>query len=86
MIPGSKPRAIASFIYIPHGDQELPRTCPNDGERFVGVPYGYYAENSLHFIEVYRGEQLVATVNYADISYIEYPTNIGTHEAKESKS
>jgi len=72
MIPGTVAWPVARYWYIDHCAEGAGYTKPADGEEFVGIPYGYYARRSPPCIEVYKGGNLIRTINALDLREIEF--------------
>lgn len=49
-------------------------TTPKEEETFFLAPYQYYGETSTPFIEIYRGDKLVRTVNCAYVAEVRFDT------------
>ena len=70
MIPGIEIRAIKRYLPIDRMNEGYNWVNPEDGESFVGIPCGYYEGLDISFIEVWKGDILIRTVNCADCSEI----------------
>jgi hypothetical protein len=70
MITGNKERKIKEYLSIDHTDEGFGFTKPEKGEDIIGIPYGYYSENSYPFIEHRKNGIVIQTVNAIDVSII----------------
>ena len=71
MIPttyGGKP--IAGYLPAPLGDEIYCLVRPKEGETFIGIEAGYYAEGSPACIEIRKGNTLLQTVNCAYVIHV----------------
>ncbi len=74
MITGNKEIRVASYFPIDHTHNVYDSAVlPKDGETFIGSPWGYHADNSAPFIEVFgANNELIRTVNALDCSEITF--------------
>lgn len=72
MISSGKPMKISYYLFIDHCAEGILPTHPEDGEEIMGIPYGWYGENSSPFVEHRKAGKVTRTVNCADISFIEF--------------
>lgn len=72
MISGSKIKKIESYFIIDRLAEGYGPIKPKEDESFIGIPYQWYSDDCLPFIEIYKGDVLVATVNCSDISEIKF--------------
>jgi hypothetical protein len=72
MIHGNKRLKISEYLPIDRCGEGYGYIKPKDGETFIGMPYGFYADNSEPFIEITRNGKLIATVNALDVSEIHF--------------
>ena len=73
MIPSNKKMPIDSFLWIDRNSEGLATVYPAKGEKFVGIPYGYYGDESGMFIVRYDDKNRVqSTYNCSDISLINF--------------
>lgn len=72
MIRGSKEQKIKEYLHIDRMAEGLGFTSPQEGEVFIGIPYGWYGNDSMPFIEHRKeGTDVVTqTVNCSDVSII----------------
>ena len=86
MISGHKDRRVSAYLCIDHLAEGFGWTKPEDGEDFVGIPYGSYTDNSEPFIEVRVNGFVRRTINVRDLSMIDFveevsePTERKTNE------
>ena len=72
MIPSIKPMPVKRYLLIDRCSEGLGYVCPEDGEVFIGQPYGYLEDFSPPFIEVQKNGRTIRTVNCADVAEIEF--------------
>ena len=67
MITGNKERKIKKYLFI---NENFGFITAKEGEEIIGVPYGYYFENSYPYIEHRENGIVTITVNAIDVSII----------------
>lgn len=72
MITGDMKRKIRAYLPIDHCGEGAGYVSPKAGQEFFGVPYQYQSDNSTPFIEIREGGRVIATVNCADVSVVEF--------------
>ena len=76
MIAGNNLRRIKCFSFIDRNGEWLGEIYPKPDEQFWGVPFQYYGTDQLPFIEVYRGENVIRSINCADVSDIFFAEDV----------
>jgi len=72
MISGNDIRRVKKYLPLDFAAQECGWVEPKQFQKFIGVPYSYYSDNSFPFIEVYEDNVLVKTINILGIDEIEF--------------
>ena len=70
MIPGSVEKKIKKYFLIDRCAEGFGYISANNGETLIGIPYGWYHENSTPFIEHRVDGVVTKTVNVSDVSEI----------------
>lgn len=72
MISGDKPRGIKYYLHIDHCGEGVGWSAPKEGESFIGIPFSWFCDNSMPYVEVRKGGKHVRSINCSDISVIEF--------------
>ena len=85
MIPGSIEKEIRAYIMIDHVNEgpcwvEAIEGTETESEKIIGIPLGWYGENSMPFIEHRLNGIVTKTVNVSDVSKIEFWIHIEPYD------
>jgi len=72
MIPGPKPLEISEYLPIDRCAEGYCYATPKEGEKFMGIPFGWYETGSMAFIEISKDGKVISTVNVYDVSEIHF--------------
>ncbi len=70
MITGNYEQKIKEYLHVDRMAEGLGFTKPGEGEKFIGMPYGWCGDSSMPFIEHRKDGKTIQTVNCADVSII----------------
>ncbi len=85
MITGDKEREIKGYLMIDRLGEGRCWTEPfegteTEGIKIVGMPIGYFGDNSPAFIEHRKNGVVIKTVNCADVSEIQFWIHIEPYD------
>jgi len=70
MIGGLKEQKVKEYLHIDRMAEGLGFTKPQEGEYFIGIPFGWCGDSSMPFIEHRKDGVITQTVNCSDVSII----------------
>ena len=82
MITGDKEQEIKAYIMIDRLEQGLcwVEPCLGTYEKIIGIPFGFYAENAMPFIEHRKNGVVTKSVNCSDVAQIEFWIHIAPYD------
>jgi hypothetical protein len=73
MISGNTTRIVSRYLPIDRVGEGCGWATPKPGQKFVGIPYQWHADQSTPFIEVHNEQGVVIeTINALDCHAIEF--------------